>query len=140
MLDQTSVDPSRITFEITEDIFIDGMAEINRIIEELQLLGIRISLDDFGTGFSSLSYIQNLPIQELKIDKSFIENIDENEKDFILVKAICDIAHSNNYMIVAEGVETEAQLRLLKQTSCDLIQGYIYSKPSRLAENKVYSL
>lgn len=126
------IDPRRITFEITEDIFIDGLESISRTIRELQKLGIRISLDDFGTGFSSLSYLQNLPIQELKIDKSFIDKISNGENNFILVKAICDIARSNNFIVVAEGVETDEQLELLRQTSCDLIQGYIYSRPEPL--------
>jgi diguanylate cyclase (GGDEF)-like protein len=132
ILDRTGVNPGRLTFEITEDIFIDGYESFIKIIEKLQILGIKISLDDFGTGYSSFSYIQNLPINELKIDKSFIDHICDDEKSFILVKAICDIAHANNYLVVAEGVEHEDQLLLLKQTSCDLIQGFIYSKPARI--------
>ena len=136
-IEKTEVFPGRLTFEITEDLFIDGIEDVRHILEELQVLGIRISLDDFGTGFSSLSYLQSLPIQELKIDKSFIDHICENERNFILVKAICDIAHANDYTIVAEGVESEEQLNMLKQTSCDLIQGYLYSKPERLSAQKL---
>ncbi|MBF9014189.1 MULTISPECIES: bifunctional diguanylate cyclase/phosphodiesterase [unclassified Oceanispirochaeta] len=135
ILDITGVNPKRLIFEITEDIFIDGYESFIKILNELQILGIKISLDDFGTGYSSFSYIQNLPINELKIDKSFIDHICDDEKSFILVKAICDIAHANNYIVVAEGVEHEDQLRLLKKTSCDLIQGFIYSKPARIKGN-----
>lgn len=132
ILDRTGVSPGRLIFEITEDIFIDGYESFIKILNELQILGIKISLDDFGTGYSSFSYIQNLPINELKIDKSFIDHICDDEKSFILVKAICDIAHANNYIVVAEGVENEDQLQLLKKTSCNIIQGFIYSKPARI--------
>ncbi|MBI9102377.1 MAG: bifunctional diguanylate cyclase/phosphodiesterase [Spirochaetales bacterium] len=136
IIQKEGVDPGRIIFEITEDIFIKGIEDVNAKLAELNRMGIKISLDDFGTGFSSLSYIQDLQIQELKIDKSFIDQIISNEKSFILVKAICDIAKANNFSIVAEGVESEPQVKLLQQTSCDLIQGYIYSKPSALKTSK----
>ena len=134
VLDKTRINPGRLTFEITEDIFIgdDGYVSFIETLEKVQVLGIKISLDDFGTGYSSLSYIQNLPINEIKIDKAFIDHICDDEKSFILVNAICDIAHANSYLVVAEGVEHQDQLMLLKQTSCDLIQGYIYSQPTRI--------
>ena len=134
VLDRTGVNPGRLKFEITEDIFIDddGYVSFIETLKKVQILGIKISLDDFGTGYSSLSYIQNLPINEIKIDKAFIDHICDDEKNFILVKAICDIAHSNGYIVVAEGVEHQDQLLLLQQTSCDLIQGYIYSQPARI--------
>ena len=135
-LSAKNVDPQRIIFEITEDIFIDGYETANRIFQQLQILGIRISLDDFGTGYSSLSYIQNLLIHEIKIDKSFIDFISRDNKSFILVKSICDIAAANGYHVIAEGVENQKQVDLLKQTTCDQIQGYIYSIPKELKENK----
>ena len=127
-----SISPDRITFEITEDIFINDFDTVSRIITRLNELGISLSLDDFGTGYSSLSYLCKLPVQEVKIDKVFIDEIDKDERSFTLVKAICDIAKSNNYTVVAEGVETAEQLNLLQRTSCDLVQGYIYSRPEQL--------
>lgn len=132
VLYETNVNPMFLIFEITEDIFIDDFEVVNEKIKKIQDLGIEISLDDFGTGFSSFAYMQNLPIQELKIDKSFIDRIADCEKSFVLVKAICDIARANNYRVVAEGVEREDQVVRLRETTCDMVQGFIYSKPKRL--------
>lgn len=128
----SDVEPRQITFEITENAFIEDLGLVNDIVRRLSGAGFRISLDDFGTGYSSLSYLHNLPVQELKIDKSFIDRIEESDRSFAFVKAICDIGKANDFTVVAEGVETENQLELLGRTSCDLIQGYIYSKPRRL--------
>ena len=129
---KSGADPEMLTFEITEDIFVEEIDGIYRTIDDLREFGIRISLDDFGTGYSSLSYLQNLPVHEVKIDKSFIERIDRNEKDYILVKAICEIAGANEYTVVAEGVETREQLERLMGTACDLVQGFLYSRPETL--------
>lgn len=138
-IERTQTDPHRVVFEITEDIFMDDFEEGRKMLESIQSMGIGISLDDFGTGYSSLSYIHNFAVQELKIDKSFIDHIEDNEKCFNIVKAICDIAHANNYMIVAEGVENKKQIDLLKKTSCHLIQGFIFSHPERLEDHSYHS-
>ena len=128
ILIETGVSAERLTFEITEDLSIEGIAVVKQLVE-LKEMGIKISLDDFGKGYSSLSHLLKLPIQELKIDKCFIDDIHTCEKSFILVKAICEIAKANNFSVVAEGVENYAQVELLQQTSCEQIQGYIYSCP-----------
>lgn len=131
-VDNPHIDPHYIIFEITEDVFIEDTDRVNSIISELKTVGIGISLDDFGKGFSSLSYISSIDLTELKIDKSFIDNITIDEKQFNIVNSITNIAKTLNIKVVAEGVETHEQLEKLKQTDCDLIQGYLFSKPEPL--------
>ena len=99
------------------------------LLTALQKLGVKISLDDFGTGYSSLNYLTKLPINTLKIDKSFIDNICFNEKDSHIAETIIRLAHNLNIQVVAEGVENGNQLSLLKEQKCDMIQGFIFSAP-----------
>lgn len=131
-VDNPFIDPNYIIFEITEDVFIEDTDRVNTIISEFKAMGIGISLDDFGRGYSSLSYISSIDLTELKIDKSFIDNITTDEKQFTIVNSIINIAKTLNIKVVAEGVETKEQLDKLKQTDCDLIQGYLFSKPEPL--------
>ena len=95
----------------------------------LNKTGIKISIDDFGVGYSSLNYIRRLPVDVLKIDKSFVDNIHTREEDVTLVSAVIAMAHAMNQTVVAEGVEDREQLRVLKQLGCDYVQGYYFSKP-----------
>jgi EAL domain-containing protein (putative c-di-GMP-specific phosphodiesterase class I) len=99
------------------------------LLNSLQGIGVKISLDDFGTGYSSLNYLTNMPINTLKIDKSFIDNICTSEKDSCIAESIIQLAHSLNIKVVAEGVEREEQLALLREKKCDFIQGFLYSAP-----------
>jgi EAL domain-containing protein (putative c-di-GMP-specific phosphodiesterase class I) len=99
------------------------------VIGELRELGIELSIDDFGTGFSSLSYLRRLPVGELKIDKSFVQGVLVHRQDQILIKATIDLAHRLGMSVVAEGVEDEQSAAMLAQLGCDLGQGYLYSKP-----------
>ncbi len=92
-------------------------------------MGIKISIDDFGTGYSSLSYLRYLPIDIIKIDISFIRNLQNSDKDFAIIDAIIFLANKLNIQTVAEGVETEAQLNILKLLGCGSIQGFLFSKP-----------
>ena len=118
-----------ITFEITERLFIE---DINHVLPRLNLLkerGFEISLDDFGTGYSSMSLLKNLPIDELKIDKSFVDEIIDDQDARQLSKAIINIGHDLSMKTVAEGVETQEQVKLLKEQKCDIFQGYYFSKP-----------
>lgn len=135
-VDNPHINPNYIIFEITEDVFIEDTKRVNNIISEFRELGIGISLDDFGKGFSSLSYISTIDLTELKIDKSFIDNITMDEKQFNIVNSIINIAKTLNIKVVAEGVETSEQLEKLKLTECDLIQGYLFSKPEPLTPNE----
>lgn len=124
-----SVNLKNIVLEITEDVFIDDIYSVTAKITEIKAIGCSISLDDFGTGFSSLSYLSSIEFDELKIDKSFIQNIATDKKQHKLVLSIMQIAKALNLSLVAEGVETDEQLDKLKEMGCDLIQGYIYSRP-----------
>ena len=118
-----------LTLEVTEHIAIDNLHEAIEKFEQLRHIGVRLSLDDFGTGYSSLSHLKRLPIDELKIDRSFVFDIEYDPQDALLVKTIIDIAHQFSLEIVAEGVETKEQLSFLKKENCHIYQGYYYSKP-----------
>lgn len=128
-MDLYDVDPHMIELEITESIFIGDYEQITDIINTLKQLGIKVSLDDFGTGFSSLSYLTDLPISTLKIDKSFINKICNDSKTETITTMIIELMKKLSLTTVAEGVEESHQLDKLKNMGCDYIQGYIYSKP-----------
>jgi EAL domain-containing protein (putative c-di-GMP-specific phosphodiesterase class I) len=106
----------------------NGQATIN-VLTKLKSMGVTISIDDFGTGFSSLSYLKRLPIDALKIDQSFVRDVTTDRNDAALVMAIVSLAHNLRLHVVAEGVETEEQLRFLNLLRCDEVQGYLFSKP-----------
>lgn len=126
------VPPDRLILEITEDVLIGDYTYVSNIIDELHGLGVRISIDDFGTGYSSLNYLAKISFDELKIDKSFIDQMEEDDKAYRLFKILCKIADIYGYELVAEGVETTHQLDLIKETSLNIIQGYLFSKPESL--------
>ncbi len=129
LLADANISHSRVEFEITES---DLMDEPTKTIEQLQKLretGFALAIDDFGTGYSSLAYLKNMPVSELKIDKSFVLKLDQDEDDQTIVKTIIDLAKRFNLKVVAEGVETQSALTLLSSWGCDWIQGYYISKP-----------
>lgn len=119
----------KLIFEMTETTVADDVTALVEKMSKLKECGIRFSMDDFGTGYSSLSYLSKIPIDELKIDKSFVMELDETVKDNKIVRTIIDIAKNLELSIVAEGVETEAQKEFLIGASCDILQGYHFSKP-----------
>lgn len=123
-----------ITIEITENVLISDVETSKAIIESLRQHGFDVSLDDFGTGYSSLSYLSQLPINEIKIDRSFILEFLSSEQSLSLVKSIILIAESCHMSVVAEGVETNEQYQTLKRLGCDIIQGYFFSKPIDIDE------
>lgn len=122
-----------IEFEITENALLDDKSSTLFIINNLKKMKFSIALDDFGIGYSSLSYLSRLPIDTLKIDKTFVDNINK-EKNRILIKSIIELAHNLNLEVIAEGVEEKEQLEILKQFNCDKIQGYYYYRPLPLSE------
>ncbi|MBD3789160.1 MAG: EAL domain-containing protein [Campylobacterales bacterium] len=124
----------KIVFELTETLLVKDFNRIVDIMKELKNLGISISMDDFGTGYSSLSYLRQLPIDELKIDRSFVSRIGESASDEVMIKTILAMANIFNLKIVAEGVETKEQYQFLTDNHCDMFQGYYFSKP--LTESK----
>lgn len=128
-MEDAGVDPGQIQLEITESVLIESMEDSVRKLCQLRAIGVTLSLDDFGTGYSSLTYLRNLPVGILKIDKSFIDKINDDVIQLQMVGSIIELGHTLGLSIVAEGVETEEQLRLLMHFKCDCIQGYIYSRP-----------
>ncbi len=118
-----------LVLEITEGVIINDLQDAVERLTQLRSLGVRVSLDDFGTGYSSLSYLKRLPIDELKIDRSFVVDVEDDPHDATLVETIIKIAHQFKLDTVAEGVETEAQQAFLSKQKCRIYQGYLYSKP-----------
>lgn len=134
ILYEENILPERLELELTEStVMPDAQSSIQKL-DQLKALGFRLSIDDFGTGYSSLSYLRRFPIDQLKIDRSFIQLMDEDEDDASIVEAIITMAHRLHLKVVAEGVENERQFRLLQEESCDIVQGYFYSKPISLSE------
>ena len=127
MISKYAIPPEYIELEITENIVISSIDDVCEKLNELKKYKIKVSIDDFGTGYSSISYLQKLPIDTLKIDRSFIDHIDENKNNQALVTAIIAMAKAFNLSIVAEGVETQAQLDYLENNKCDLFQGFLKS-------------
>ena len=123
------VEPSRLTLEITEDVLIKDKELAFDYLSKVRETGVRISIDDFGTGYSSLAYFKHIPADELKIDQFFVHNMLSNEGDRNIVKLIIDLAHAFNLEVVAEGVENNETLDLLKSMGCDYAQGYLISRP-----------
>jgi len=114
---------------MTESILMRSVLNGSKVTYRLREKGIQIFLDDFGTGYSSLGYFKELPISTLKIDKSFVDNICTNDYDVQLIETIIQLAHNKDVRVIAEGIETEEQYSLLKEMSCDIIQGYLLCKP-----------
>ncbi|MDU6364864.1 MAG: EAL domain-containing protein [Clostridium sp.] len=123
-----------IEFEITESIIMKSAEKNINTLEKLKKLGVSLALDDFGTGYSSLSYLRTFPIDVLKIDKSFIDGIVIEEKSEYIINSIVELSHYLSLLVVAEGVETKEQLNFLKRISCDVIQGYYFSRPVEFNE------
>jgi len=125
----SGVDPARIEFELTETTIMTNSDETDVCMRALNAIGSSFSLDDFGTGYSSFVHIHRLPIDALKVDRSFVEQVMYNEDAATIVTAIINLAHSLNMMVVAEGAESEAQMRFLKDHDCDQVQGFFFSPP-----------
>ena len=129
ILDATGVPPNRLELEITEGVVMHNEEKSIETMKHLQSLGISLSMDDFGVGYSSLSHLTRFPIDRLKIDRSFISDIPQNVEKAAVVRAIVAMAHSLNLITVAEGVETAEQERFMKAVGCDQFQGYFLSPP-----------
>ena len=126
---ETGLPPSRLELEITEGVLIDDFSRAVSILRRLKALGVRIAMDDFGTGYSSLSYLQSFPFDKIKIDQSFISNLEHNHQSATIVRAVIGLARGLELPVLAEGVETEEQLAFLAKESCDEIQGYLIGRP-----------
>lgn len=128
------INVSKLKLEITESILLRDINGTAEKLNDLVAFGLTFSLDDFGTGYSSLSYLKNLPINELKIDQSFIRDVFDNKTDLIMVKSIINLGKNFGINVVAEGVETEAHFEILKEFGCDIYQGYYFSRPVPVSE------
>lgn len=129
ILEQTKLPPEYLELEVTESVVMQSFERNVALIRELRGMGIRVALDDFGTGYSSFNYLTQLPINTLKLDKVFVDNINTNSKNYYIAESIISLAHRLNISVVAEGVETSEQYQILKDNSCDILQGYLFSKP-----------
>ncbi len=133
-IDRHTIRTELLKIELTESLVLDDVEDTIVKMHELRDAGIRFSMDDFGTGYSSLAYLTRLPLDQLKIDQSFVRNIGTNGSDAVIVQTIIGMAHSLNIEVIAEGVETEAQRAFLENQGCVLYQGYLFSKPLPLDE------
>jgi len=129
LLERHGVDPRRLTLEITESALMQHPAEALGVLARLKDLGVRLALDDFGVGFSSLSRLRGLPVDELKIDRSFVSGVRDGSANASLVRAIVDLGHRLGLRVVAEGVEELEELRVLEAIGCDVVQGFFVSAP-----------
>jgi diguanylate cyclase (GGDEF)-like protein/PAS domain S-box-containing protein len=134
IISETGIQPEYLELELTESMIMEDSRTAVRCLQDLKSLGLKISVDDFGTGYSSLSYLKEFPVDTLKIDKSFVDGMELSTSQLAIVRAIIVLGHSLNLQVVAEGVENPQQLDLLRENHCDAVQGYLISKPLRVAE------
>ena len=118
-----------LEIEITENLLMTDISNISRLLKQISDLGVSIAIDDFGTGYSSLAYLKTLPLHTLKIDKSFVMDMANDENDAVIVRSTIDLAHNLGFDVVAEGIEDSETLDLLAMLGCDSAQGYYFSKP-----------
>jgi EAL domain-containing protein (putative c-di-GMP-specific phosphodiesterase class I) len=123
-----------LMLEVTESAYTENADQVIRVVERLRSMGYTVEMDDFGTGYSSLNMLSSMPVDVLKMDRTFILNIENDEKDIQLVALILGIADNLKMTVVAEGVETEPQLQLLKKLGCTVVQGYYFSRPLHPSE------
>jgi diguanylate cyclase (GGDEF)-like protein/PAS domain S-box-containing protein len=128
VLEETGLSPACLEIELTESLVMEDVEGAIRTMGELKRMGVKLSIDDFGTGYSSLSYLRRFPVDVLKIDRSFVRDITSNEDDGAMVGAIIELARGLRMRVIAEGVETEAQLDYLKRRGCDEVQGHVYAR------------
>ena len=134
VVSDTGADPKRLKLEITESMLVTDMEQAIARMRQLKQAGIRFSIDDFGTGYSSLQYLQQLPLDQLKIDQSFVRGLPEDTSSLAIIRAVIAMATSLGLEVIAEGVETEVQRDILLANGCSLYQGYLYAKPLPAAE------
>ncbi|HEX5843110.1 MAG TPA: EAL domain-containing protein [Pseudomonas sp.] len=138
VLHKHQLDASLLELEITEGVLLNQAERAIETLHQLKKLGVKIAIDDFGTGFSSLNYLKRLPIDKVKIDRSFVEEIISDQHDAAITQGIISMAHHLRLKVIAEGVETEPQFAFLKKSHCDLFQGYYFAKPMPFAELEIF--
>jgi len=131
---QSLIKPSSLKLELTETMVLDNVADTITKMHELKQIGVRFSMDDFGTGYSSLAYLTQLPLDQLKIDKSFVHNIGTKSTDAMIIQTIIGMANNLGIEVIAEGVETDAQRDFLGEAGCRIYQGYLFGRPVPVKE------
>src|SRR6478752_4243369 len=131
---ETGLAPDRLELEITEGVLIEDFDRGLALLRRLKALGVRISMDDFGSGYSSLSYLQAFPFDKIKIDRAFVMNLGRNPQSAAIIRAVIGLGHGLEMEIVAEGVETQEQLGFLAGVGCDAVQGYFIGKPAPIGQ------
>ncbi len=129
ILQEEQLDPALLELELTESLLLEATGDTRQQLSRLKSLGLTLAMDDFGTGYSSLSYLKKFPIDVIKIDRSFIKDIPQNQDDMEITSAVIAMAHNLKLKVVAEGVETRDQLNFLRRHQCDIGQGYLFDKP-----------
>ncbi len=131
---ETGLSPDRLVIEITEGALMDDYSRAVSLLRRIKALGVRIAMDDFGTGYSSLSYLQSFPFDKIKIDQTFISNLDRNAQSAAIVRAVLGLGRALSLITVAEGVENQQQLAILRREGCDEMQGYLIGRPQPIAD------
>lgn len=139
VLDKTNINPKNVTLEVTESLAINDMERMKKVLDQVKALGVRVALDDFGTGYSSLNHIREMPIDVIKIDRCFVENLADDEFAIAFVKMVSELAKTIGVSICVEGIEQRKQLEVLKNVDIGMLQGFYYGKPMQVKEfEKLY--
>lgn len=128
-LEETEVNPKNLTLEVTESLAIDDMDRMQKILDNIKNLGVRLALDDFGTGYSSLNHIRQIPVDVIKVDQTFVKDLAEDSYSQAFIKMVAELANTIGVSICVEGIETEAQYKVLEGMKVRLVQGYYFGKP-----------
>ncbi|MBF0417758.1 MAG: EAL domain-containing protein, partial [Magnetococcales bacterium] len=129
-LSETGINPECLDLEITESAIMEDVQKAVAVLNRISAMGVKLSIDDFGTGYSSLSQLRHFPFKTLKIDRSFVRSIENNPGDAAIVSAIIAMAHSLHQTVIVEGLETDAQLEIMRSLDCNEMQGYLFSAPT----------
>lgn len=140
MLNKYNIPMNMVVFEITESAFIEDSKTMVGLINKMKALGFSFSMDDFGSGYSSFNLLKDMAVDELKIDKEFLESTDDSKRSRYIIEKIVQMAHGLDIRVVCEGVERKEQVEFLREIECDIIQGYYYSKPMPMADYEKYLL
>jgi EAL domain-containing protein (putative c-di-GMP-specific phosphodiesterase class I) len=138
LISATGIEPKLLCLEITESVLMEDVDYFSKVLHELRAIGTRLSVDDFGTGYSSLAYLRRFPVDELKIDRSFVTDLDSDPYDATLVAAVVAIGEALGLRVIAEGVETAEELAALRDLGCQYAQGYLFARPCGFDEYMEY--